>query len=353
MRRFIAILLIVTSIIPVCTVAFAQGTEQVEIVLSLAGDCILGSDEPLHYAEDSFVGIMRANGNDYSYPLALAQDLFANDDFTLINLECVLTDKKQGRNNELFTNFRGPADYVNILTEGSVEGVSLSNNHALDYSQLGLTDCQKNLDAAGIQWAYNKTYFTFERKGIKFAVFSFRRYYMEMFYTWLEKEMSRIREQEDVDFIIVCLHHGEEYKTKHNDYDQERFAHHAIDFGADLVVGTHPHVLQGIEVYKNRLIFYSLGNFSFGGNKEVKEAANPTAVMEVRLTFSQNELYSSQLIIHPFHESGTSPNNNYQPTPVSGDDAQDVMNRLQDDTPFTLNPYIEGEGAVQDIIYAN
>ena len=352
MRRLISIFLIFSVIIPFCY-ASAESTDQVEIVLSLAGDCILGSDEPLHGAADSFVGIMRANGNDYSYPLSLAQDFFANDDYTLINLECVLTDKRQGRNNELFTNFRGPADYVNILIEGSVEGVSLSNNHALDYSQLGLADCQKNLDAAGIQWAYNQTYFTFERKGIKFAVFSFRRSYMETYYTWLEKEMQRLRTDEDVDFIVVCLHHGVEYEPRHNDYDQERFAHHAIDYGADLVVGTHPHVLQGIEVYKNRLIFYSLGNFSFGGNKEVKEAANPTAVMEIRLTFSQSELYSSQLVIHPFHESGTSPKNNYQPTPVSGDEAQDVMKRLQDDTPFTLKPYIDGEGAVQDIIYAN
>ena len=352
MRRIIATLLILTAIIPFFT-ACAESTEQVEVVLSLAGDCILGSDEPLHNADDSFVGIMKANGNDFSYPLALAQDLFANDDYTLINLECVLTDKKQGRNKDLYTNFRGPASYVNILTEGSVEGVSLSNNHALDYGQLGLRDCQASLDSAGIQWAYNTTYFTFECKGIRFAVFSFRRYYMETYYTWLEKEMARIRSEEDIDFIIVCLHHGVEYETRHNDYDQERFAHHAIDYGADLVVGTHPHVLQGIEVYKNRLIFYSLGNFSFGGNKEAKEAANPTAVMEVRLTFSQNELYSSQLIIHPFHESGTSPKNNYQPTPVSGEEAQDVMKRLQDDTPFTLNPYIEGEGAVQDIIYVN
>lgn len=352
MRNFVAILLIITIFVPFCS-AFAESADNVEIVLSLAGDCILGSDEPLHGAADSFVGIMRANGNDYRYPLALAQHLFANDDYTLINLECVLTDKKEGRNNGLFTNFRGPSDYVNILVEGNVEGVSLSNNHALDYNQLGLADCQKNLDAANIQWAYNKTYFTFVRKGIKFAVFSFRRYYMETYYTWLEKEMPRLRAEENVDFIIVCLHHGVEYEPKHNDYDQERFAHHAIDYGADLVVGTHPHVLQGVEVYKNRLIFYSLGNFSFGGNNKVKEAANPTAVMEVRLAFNQNTLYSSQLIIHPFHESGTSPQNNYQPTPVSGNDAQDVMKRLQNDTPFTLKPYIDGVGAVQDIVYAN
>ena len=161
-----------------------------------------------------------------------------------------------------------------------------------------------------------------------------------------------------MDFVIVCLHHGEEYQDKHNDKDQTRFARHAIDSGADLVVGTHPHVLQGIEVYKNRLIFYSLGNFVFGGNKNPlsdKKTAKqiPTALMSVELQFDQNQLYSTQFTIHPYYETGDEQINNYQPVPVTADKAQRVMDILQSDTPFTLNPFIEGEGAVQDIIYAN
>ena len=132
----------------------------------------------------------------------------------------------------------------------------------------------------------------------------------------------------------------------------------AVRCGADLVVGTHPHVLQGIEVYKNRLIFYSLGNFVFGGNKNPlsdKKTAKqiPTALMSVELQFDQNQLYSTQFTIHPYYETGDEQINNYQPVPVTGDKAQRVMDILQSDTPFTLNPFIEGEGAVQDIIYAN
>ena len=126
----------------------------------------------------------------------------------------------------------------------------------------------------------------------------------------------------------------------------------------DSLVGTHPHVLQGIEVYKNRLIFYSLGNFVFGGNKNPlsdKKTAKqiPTALMSVELQFDQNQLYSTQFTIHPYYETGDEQINNYQPVPVTGDKAQRVMDILQSDTPFTLNPFIEGEGAVQDIIYAN
>lgn len=352
MRRLIALLLLIPLLFCYVSAAAEEG-ERTEVLLSLAGDCIIGSDNPLFGAKDSFVGVLKAHGNDYSYPLALAQDLFAADDFTLVNLECMLTDKASAINSSLYTNFRGPASYVSILTQGSVEGVSMSNNHALDFGQTGLLDCQKNLDEAGVKWAYNQTYFTFEKENVKFAVFSFRRYYMEVYYTWLEQEIARVKAEEGVDFVIVCLHHGEEYQENHNDHDQTRFAHHAIDCGADLVVGTHPHVLQGIEIYKNRLIFYSLGNFSFGGNNKPFEASIPTAVMQVRLTFEGQSLYSSQLTIHPYHATGTTPYSNYQPAPVTGEAAQAVMDILQRDTPFQLNPFVEGEGAVQDIIYTN
>ena len=355
MRRFLlfVLCLLCCAVHPAALAEKPSGGDRTEIILSLAGDCTLGSDEPLHSVDDSFVGFLRNLGDDFAYPLALAQDLFASDDFTLVNLEGIISDKFSFRNTDLYLNFRGPASYVNILTQGSVEGVSMSNNHALDYGIDGLHDCQSNLDDAGVLWAYNQHYFTFERKGIKFAVFSFRRYYMEVYYQWLEAEISRVKSEEDVDFVIVCLHHGEEYEEKHNDHDQTRFAHHAIDYGADLVVGTHPHVLQGLEVYKNRLIFYSIGNFSFGGNNRPYAASIPTAVMEVHLTFENKTLYASQYTIHPFHTTGTTPYSNYQPVPVSGADAKEVMDIIQSDTPFQLNPWIEGIGAVQDIIYAN
>jgi len=351
---FVFILILLTS-----TTAFAQEeapaiqSEKRSLLISLAGDCIIGSDNPLFGAKDSFVGVMKANGNDYSYPLKLAQPLFANDDFTLVNLECMLTDKSWYINSDLYTNFRGPKDYVNILTEGSVEGVSMSNNHALDFGQAGLVDCQENLDEAGVLWAYNTTPIIYEKNDVKIAVLSFRRYYMEVYWNWIEAEIPRLKSEEGCDAVIICLHHGTEYQEKHNDEEQTRFAHHAIDHGADLVVGTHPHVLQGIEIYKNRLIFYSLGNFSFGGNKEPKPASIPTAVMQVQLEFDDAGLYSSQFTIHPYHATGTTPMNNYQPVPVTGEDAQNVMNILQNDTPFPLNPFVEGQGAVQDKVYAN
>ena len=176
---------------------------------------------------------------------------------------------------------------------------------------------------------------------------------MEVYYKWIETEIPRMKAEDGVDAVIICLHHGTEYQEGHNDEEQTRFAHHAIDSGADLVVGTHPHVLHGIEIYKGRVIFYSLGNFSFGGNNKPFAASIPTCVMSVELTIQNDALYSTQYTIHPFHATGTQPQSNYQPVPVTGEDAQEVMDILQSDTPFTLNPFVEGVGAVQDIVYAN
>ena len=165
MRRVTAWLLILITTLGAFACAKADANIA-EIVISLAGDCTLAADEPLHGSPDSFVGVMNAMGNDYGYPLALAQDLFSNDDYTLVNLECVLTDQWQLRNTSLYLNFRGPASYVNILTQGSVEGVSMSNNHALDYGIDGLRDCQRILTDAGVQWAYNNNYFKDRWQGI-------------------------------------------------------------------------------------------------------------------------------------------------------------------------------------------
>lgn len=352
MRRLIALLLLLCSLACLSPVLAEEAAEPVEILLSLAGDCTIGANERDHSMEESYIGVMASHSNDFTYPLLNAQPWFANDDFTLVNLEGIISDKACYRNESLYLNFRGPASYVNVLTLGSVEGVSQSNNHALDYGKEGLEDCQRVLTDAGVLWAYNNNYFTFERKGVKFAVFSFRRYYMEVYYQWLEEAIPRVKNEEGVDFVIVCLHHGEEYEAKHNDHDQTRFAHHAIDHGADLVVGTHPHVLQGIEVYKNRLIMYSLGNFTFGGNNRPSAASIPTAVMQVKLAFDKTNLQSTQLTIIPFHATGTQPYSNYQPVPVTGAAAQQVMDIIQSDTPFPLRPYVEGVGAVQDIIYA-
>ena len=132
---------------------------------------------------------------------------------------------------------------------------------------------------------------------------------------------------------------------------QEQFAHAVLDYGADIVVGHHPHVLQGVEVRDGKTICYSIGNFVFGGNAKVR--APYTAMFQFTLTFTdEGEYLGHQLNIIPALPSGDKENNNYQPVLATGEDAEAAMALIQRDTDFPLNPYVEGVGAVQDFVPA-
>ena len=133
---------------------------------------------------------------------------------------------------------------------------------------------------------------------------------------------------------------------------QEYAAHYMIDAGADLVIMHHPHVVQGYEIYKNRTICYSLGNFCFGGNKKVR--AIESLVVQADLTFADDGTYlGQQLRLYPAHISGTPEDSNFQPVPVTGEAAQAVMTLVQRDSDMTLNPYSDELGyALQDYVPA-
>ena len=162
---------------------------------------------------------------------------------------------------------------------------------------------------------------------------------------WAKEEIARLKQEEGVNAVVFTFHAGQEY-GKHRNQAQETYAHYMIDAGADLIIGHHPHVVQGMEIYNNRTICYSLGNFAFGGNKEVR--ALETVVVDVALTFDDAGNYlGQQLTLYPANISGTYPENNYQPVLVSGDAAQDVMALIQNDTDYELAPYTDEAGCAQ------
>ena len=151
--------------------------------------------------------------------------------------------------------------------------------------------------------------------------------------------------KEKYDLVIVSFHWGAEkdYAPKAN---QQKMGKLAIDAGADLVIMHHPHVVQGMDIYKNRSICYSLGNFAFGGNASVK--AIETVVVDAALTFDDDGTYlGQQLTLYPANISGSYPQNNFQPILVSGDAAQAVMKLIQLDTPYELAPYTDEAGCAQ------
>ena len=318
--------------------------------ITFVGDVTLGSEERLWEEGFSLVSFAKENG--YAYFFENVKPLFEKDDLTVINLEGVLSDSAEDENTGKTYRFRGPTSFAQILTEGSVEAVNLANNHTLDYGERGYRDTVTALDAVGIAHFGYRDEYIWEKDGVRLA-------FLGMSYTdagreeqdWMESEIARLEREEGVSAVIFTYHGGQEYgeaRTK----KQAQIARRAIDAGADLVIMHHAHVVQGMSVLNNRSVLYSLGNFCFGGNKNVRAMESLAAVAE--LTFSDDGTYVGQQIeLYPANISGTEGKNNYQPRLVTGQAARRAIRRVQADTRFKLNALDEERGIVrQDFLPA-
>lgn len=336
--------LILTLIIIVLLAPSACGERVIN--MTFTGDSTLGSVERLWAAKDSFVGVSQARGLDWFYWNVAG--LFQNDDLTVINLESVLSDSNAKENKSKVYRFRGPVSFVNILTDAGVEACNLSNNHTLDYGEQGYTSTKETLTNAGIGWFGNTDtwIWTQEETGIRIGFLGTQpdEYYANQYkaktiYLDLITELKKT-----CDAVVTVYHGGREYASGHRTYET-RIAQEFIDAGSDLVIMHHPHVIFGMDVYKNRNICYSLGNFAFGGNKDVRDRALQTVVVQVEMTFSDsNEYMGQRMKIFPAHMSGEYPSNNYQPVLVHGKDAEDIMKVLNRDSTYKLEPFDEELG---------
>ena len=295
------------------------------LTITATGDCALGALQYHEWAA-SFHQYYDEHGESYFFENF--SEIFANDDLTLVNLECVFTDA-EGRVEKQF-NIKGKESYAGILTSQSVEACSLGNNHTLDYGKESLIDTQNALDAAGVIWAYNDvvSYFTSE-DGIKVAMVSVNLFKSEektpeqYLFDGIEKA-----KQDNADLIIVSPHWGIEMDY-HANASQQDLGHRLIDAGADLVIGNHPHVLQGIEYYKGKMICYSLANFSFGANRNPSD--KKTMVYQQTFTFVDGVLQTeidAQII--PARVSGANSYNNYQPIIAEGDQKAEIIQIMND-----------------------
>ena len=138
--------------------------------------------------------------------------------------------------------------------------------------------------------------------------------------------LEEIKEKEP-DLIIASFHWGDEGSPVPNE-TQIGLARLAIDNGADLVIGHHPHVLQGVEKYKGKYILYSLGNFCFGGNKNPKD--KDTMIFKETFSFKNGKLYDDKASIIPCSVSSTGERNNFQPTPLSGAEFKRVKEKIRE-----------------------
>ena len=311
--------------------------EITEILISAAGDCTLGSNQKHTYSK-SFHEYYDKYGADYF--LQHVRSIFESDDLTIVNFEGTLTESENIRDKEW--NHKGRPEYVNILTGSSVEAVTLGNNHIMDYNREGANDTFRIMKDAGIAYALNGDWGNqlgmYEVKGIKIGFVSVNEYYDgKRVYKWLENGLKELREQ-GADIVIAANHWGGD-KTHVIEKDQVDLGHWCIDLGFDLVLGCHPHVLQGIEIYKDKFIVYSMGNFCYGGNKNPPE--KESMIFQVKFTFADGILQPKiDGKVIPCQLSSTTKRNDYCPIVLEGEAAQTVI--------ANMNKYSEEFGTVID-----
>ena len=301
-----------------------KADEPVTITVSAAGDCTLGTDEFFDWS-DSLPAKYEEVG-DPAYFFRNVQPIFAQDDLTIMNFEGTLTESEE-REDKQFAFKAAPA-YAEILTAGSVEAANMANNHSKDYGEQSYTDTIKALEDRGITTFGYDRLAVMDIKGVKVGLLG----------TYVLREGLGIKDsmianleslkEQGAQIIIASFHWGSE-KAYEPDSTQIELAHAAIDNGADLVLGHHPHVLEGIEEYQGKNIVYSLGNFCFGGNAYPSDMN--TMIFQQTFTIKDGELQQDNVKnIIPCRISSEDGYNNYQPTPAEGEQKDDILQKIEE-----------------------
>ena len=276
----------VTTTTPVTTTPPAPPPDRRTISIAAVGDTMLGSTPELPPSPGTYLAAMRAD---------------LRGDIVFGNLEGTLTDattsKCKPRAKNCFA-FRVPPEFGSDLHAAGFTVLNNANNHSSDFGPTGLADTVQALHVAGIAQTGLPGEITVVRAGgLGVAILGFAPYSATASLLDLSAARALIQQADaKADIVIVAIHAGaegtdaqhvtgaEERYVGEDRGNAEAFAHMAVDAGADLVLGSGPHVLRGMEVYHRRLIAYSLGNFAGYHNFGVDGALGDSAVLHVRLT---------------------------------------------------------------------
>lgn len=303
-----------------------ENSGRIEITISAAGDVTLGNHKEQGY-EYSFRQTYD-QAEEKSYFFENVVDVFSQDDMTIVNLEGPLTLYDQAREGQIYS-IKGDPEYVKLLTLGNIEAVSMGNNHRLDYGEEGSKDTVEALEQEGIVYAYDSNIgiYETETQGIRIGFVSVNEVSRG---AEVEKDLqagiAQLKE-EGVDLIFACCHWGIE-----RDYYPEKYqtslGRKCIDWGADLVIGHHPHVLQGIDCYQGKYIIYSLGNFCFGANRNPSD--KDTMIFQQTFVFENGEKQQGEAKVIPCSISSVTSRNDFKPTIAEGEEAKRIIERIKE-----------------------
>ena len=300
------------------------------IVITFGGDAVLGGRENYYGNPAGMPAFLEKEG--MSWPFEKIKKIFSEDDLTVVNLECVL--KKDGKGEDITKQwrFRGLPEYVQTLTAGSIELVNLANNHTIDYGDAGYSETQETLKGM-ISWCGNGQNTVIEIRGYKFGFAGCRETTYVQFPGIIERDIQELKEK-GADYIIYQCHWGTEYEGYHNAL-QEAMARACQRAGADLVIGHHPHVVQGIDWIDHMPVVYSLGNLVFGGtiNLTTFDAMLCQAVFYPEKSENRVKLKLIPLLTS---SDAAKRRNNYQPVVAEKEDALRILKKVQQDTGWLL-----------------
>ncbi len=292
------------------------------IRVSAVGDCTLAAEIGMINTPGTFPREFEDHGRDPAWFFSSVQSILAHDDLTIANLETTLTTAREpalpGR-----PRFRGKPEYAAMLPASSVELVNFANNHSHDFGQRGYEETVSVVRAAGVGIRGDELVDTRTIKGVEIVNLGFTGGDEVV----LPRVVKRIKAlKTGTNLVIVSFHWGAEGSYEPNEV-QLQLGHAAVDAGADLVIGTHPHVLQGIETYKGRHILYSLGNFVFGGHGN--PADMDAIIYQEAFAEKDGRMGAGEMTVLPVRISSVTTHNDYRPVLLSGDERERVLAKMK------------------------
>lgn len=311
-----------------------------EITITFLGDCTLGEDSKWIPKRYGFARRIADNGMEFPFRELIR--LTGSDDLTVANLEGVLSDRNLNKKKKKY-NFIGPTSYTEILTKGSVECVGLANNHTQDYGNGGYADTKDALETAGVCWFGTEAPAIWESdEGLRIGFLGVHLTLSGNRRKEYDKNAKMLQDW-GCSAIITVMHAGTEYEYEPPDAHQKQITTH-VTKTCDLVIGHHPHVVQGYARVNDVPVVYSLGNCVFGGNTRPKDL--DALVVQAVMHFEEGELEKIDLHFWPISVTSDRNYNNYSPKFLTGKDAEQVLNKLKKSTGNDPGEFNEETGAV-------
>ena len=310
--------MMIAALLLACLLTPARGET---MTLSFIGDCSIGERVESAGMEGTYTATVDQYG--YDWPFSLVREYLEADDFTFANCEVVFTSRKNHQDKK--TNLIAPKEYAQVFLHSGVDAVNTANNHAMDFYSGGYADTLAALDEYGIPH-FGTLYpdsrqmqdmlGIYEVKGILIGVVGFS-YPRESDLGAISMRLQALRGS-GCKIVIFCAHWGREVSDTPESW-QFSFAQKAIDAGADVVWGHHPHILQQVQFYQGKPIFFSTGNFTFGSMSQVDP---DTGIFQLRYEIDGNEANLTNFTVIPCRTQGRG---DFRPYALTDPDEKSAM----------------------------